>query len=171
MELKNNTDLTKKNERTRDDLLPFWRTKHLQSRHQWSKLVNYSNHWETLKFITILVFILLFPVSRSPPVRTYLSIYGGQKGWWGLTGAGGEGTRESNYGLRLPDWQQIIFMSLQEDRKNDPWFFSPWLLLWKRTKPTQSSPVAGNSSIAHIHKGQTGTKYSNVGNLADAHFI
>lgn len=100
-----------------------------------------------------------------PPVRTYLSIYGGQR-----VGRGG-GTGESNYGLRLPDWQQIIFMSTQEDRKRPHDFFSSWILLWKRAKPTQSSPAAGNSSIARIHKGQTGTKYSNAGNLADAHSI
>lgn len=93
---------------------------------------------QTFKFITILVFIiscLLFPT-----VRTYLSVYGRQRGW------GGGVQWESNYGLRLPDWQQIIFMSPQEDRKRPAIFL--WLPLWKRPKPTQSSPAAGNSSIA-----------------------
>lgn len=87
------------------------------------------------------MFILLFPVSRSPQSER-ISVYGGQR----VGGGGGkEGTGESNYGLRLPDWQQIIFMSTQEDRKRTHDFFSPDFYCGNE----QSPPRAHQPPVIH----------------------
>lgn len=115
---------------------------------------------ETFKFITILLFILLFPVSRSLQSES-ISAFMADKG---LEGGGGGGQQwESNYGLQCQIGSKSFLWvcSRTEALRFSPDFY------WRRLKPPraeQQPVIHGILTMTHntrIHHGQTRTKPSN----------